>query len=450
MKRYLKLLICVFLFSFALVTISSTTYAWWTDDIFLIYYWYEDGSTAAPIYRNTNAVIGQTYHIDSPIIEGYEPDIPYVEFKFTENNRFDVTYYEIESEKYDLVINYLDEDNNVLADQYKETLSANDEYSITSPTITGYTPDLEVVTGVMTEDKTIDVIYTKNTYSLTIKYINSYGNEVANQYYGEYKYLDEYSVKSPTITGHTPNIDTVSGKITKNEVVYVYYGINRHRLTIYYNDEYGNQISTTYNCSMDYGNNYYEPSPVIYGYTPDIKFVEGILDKDYVYTVTYYKNEYSLEIDYIDSNGNKIAESYNETYKYNDFYSIDSPDIEGYYPNIYNVSGQINQNTKITVYYSVKTYTIVVNYIDENGRMLQAPKTYTISYFDNLEAEELIGYKAEINKKSDDNVENQIVSVVYKKDKKQENTKTLIIALISSLSLLLIVSLKFIIKKIIK
>ena len=422
MKRLSKFILFSVTFLFAVVAIQSSTYAWFISNLFIIYYEYDDGGTAATTYRDLNAVYGKTYHIDSPVIDGYEPDMPYIEFIYTDVKAFTVKYHKVEQDEYELIINYLDEDGNVLADQYKESLPNGEEYNIESPYIYGYTPDINNVSGTLTENKTIDVVYTKNTYSLSIKYINWYGNEISDEYHAEYKYLDEYNVESPIIYGYTPNVSVVSGTITRDEIIYVSYGPNRYRLTIYYNNEDGNPISTTYTCSMDYGNNYYEPSPVIYGYTPDIECVQGLLDKDYIYTVTYYKNEYDLVIDYVDESGNKITESYNSTYKYNDTYEIETPNIAGYETDIENVSGTIYANTNIVVKYNVLSYTLTINYLDLCGNKLKESTVMALKNFEeyNITTEEIEGYYTD-----DCNVKGKVNGSDYTIDIKYHKCNTL-------------------------
>ena len=62
-----------------------------------------------------------------------------------------------------LTINYVTEEWRILADQRNEELGKNESYSITSPTIEGYTADQKTVSWKMpNKDLTIDVIYTEN------------------------------------------------------------------------------------------------------------------------------------------------------------------------------------------------------------------------------------------------------------------------------------------------
>ena len=86
-------------------------------------------------------------------------------------------------------------------------------------------------------------------------------------------------------------------------------------LIINYVDEENNVISNRYYANMKYESEFNVPSPIIDGYTPNYDYIEGILDKNLEYTVTYSKNDYKLVIKYVDSNGNKFCDDYIDTVK---------------------------------------------------------------------------------------------------------------------------------------
>ena len=164
MKKLLKIFIFSLLLFFSVATISVTSNAWYVQ-LIIIYYQYEDGSEAYETYRERDPEYGVTYHIDSPTIEGYTPDYEYIEYTYTGMKGFWVTYYK---DGYNLKINYIDEEGNELANSYNKTLNKNSEYSIESPMIDGYIPNIEVVSGTLEADTEINVIYTRNKYNLVI------------------------------------------------------------------------------------------------------------------------------------------------------------------------------------------------------------------------------------------------------------------------------------------
>ncbi len=405
----------------------------------------EDGNILADPYSKVYSEISE-YEIESPIIDGYIPDQEVVSGNIDSNTEINVIY---SKTKYSLIINYLDEDNNQLFDSYDEELIKNTEYNVISPTKEGFTPNLETVSGTLDSNKEINVIYSKNSYILTINYLDElnnviknpsiisykYGDEynilvpningysidknkisgtiysnasidliykadiltltinyldennnvISKQYQNSYTYGSEYNVKSPEVYGYNPNIEYVTGTINSDKVVDVIYKKNDYRLIINYVDEEGNSMSDRYFSSMQYGLSFDVPSPIIYGYTPSESHISGVLDKDYEYTVIYSKNDYVLKINYVDSNGNKIIDSYTATLKYNTPYSIDTPIVEGYSVNLSNVSGVLTSDTEINVLFQAKSYNLIIHCIDIKNNILINTYTYTLKYYEDYE-----------------------------------------------------------------
>lgn len=61
---------------------------------------------------------------------------------------------------YTLTINYVDTNGNTVADSYTHDLRSGRTYSISSPEVEGMTPDREIVSGALTGDLTVTVVYT--------------------------------------------------------------------------------------------------------------------------------------------------------------------------------------------------------------------------------------------------------------------------------------------------
>lgn len=59
------------------------------------------------------------------------------------------------------------------------------------------------------------------TYIVHIKYVDEEGNEIADDYTGEFSPEDEYSIDSPSIDGYTPDQPTISGKVENDDLEYV-------------------------------------------------------------------------------------------------------------------------------------------------------------------------------------------------------------------------------------
>lgn len=292
MKKFLKISIFMFLFLVGFLTLRVATYAFYTDGYYLnIFYQYEDKTTAAKQYHQEFTAV-EDYYVVSPTIKGYKPDKEVIEGTFTQSVSFWVTYTKCQ---YTLTINYVDENNNQLFDTYTNTFDYLDDYSITSPTKTGYNINYEVVSGTIEEDTTINVIYTPIEYNLTINYKDTSGNIIHNPYNGTVKYNEEYSITSPTICGYAPDKEVVSGTMTGNKEVDVIYHVLYLTLTIYYIDEDGNQLLEPSVYQLKYFESYEIVTPYIKGYHADEKNIYGnISQEDVDVIIVYHKNKTTI------------------------------------------------------------------------------------------------------------------------------------------------------------
>ena len=103
---------------------------------------------------------------------------------------------------YLLTINYKYEDGTPAATTHTENVNYNVDYSVASPTITGYTPDLAVVTGTMgTQNVTVDVTYSINSYQITATANPSVGGTVTGG--GTYNHFDEVTLTAIANEGYT-------------------------------------------------------------------------------------------------------------------------------------------------------------------------------------------------------------------------------------------------------
>ena len=105
---------------------------------------------------------GYSYSIATPAIEGYTTETATVTGTVgADDTVHTVTYASLA--KYDLTINYVDADGNVLAEAVILSLLEGQTYSVDSPAIDGYTADTATVAGTMgTEAIVINVVYTAN------------------------------------------------------------------------------------------------------------------------------------------------------------------------------------------------------------------------------------------------------------------------------------------------
>jgi hypothetical protein len=106
------------------------------------------------------------------------------------------------------------------ADTFTAEYLSGSQYNVASPAITGYIADQERVTGTIKEDTTLDVIYTIGEYVLRINYVYEDGSEAAPTYRATLAYGANYAVYSPVIEGYTTNLRLVSGTMPAQHVTY--------------------------------------------------------------------------------------------------------------------------------------------------------------------------------------------------------------------------------------
>lgn len=94
-------------------------------------------------------------------------------------------------------------------------------------TFTGWSGDYTNVTG----NVTVTAQYQINTYTLTINYVDADGNNMAAPTVITNTYGYNYNVSSPVIPGYTASIPVVSGVLTSDTTVTVVYNVNAHTVT---------------------------------------------------------------------------------------------------------------------------------------------------------------------------------------------------------------------------
>ncbi len=181
-------------------------------------------------------------------------------------------------------------------------------------------------------DTSFDVVYTPKDCTLTIKYQYADGSEAFPPYTGTVKYNGNYSVESPALLGYEPNIPVVSGVMNSDgrEIVVTYLRGNPI-LTIDYLYPDGSQAAPSAKSAIKTGQSYTIMSPLVPGYTPDKPVISGVMGSEDIHvTVTYNKTKYLLTIKYNYPNGSRIAPDYTGRYEEGENYEVPSPSVIGY------------------------------------------------------------------------------------------------------------------------
>ena len=106
-------------------------------------------------------------------------------------------------------------------DTYEKEYYYNEQYSVVSPGMYGYEPDLPRVQGRMPdEDLEIDVVYVRQIYKLTIYYIFEDGATAHKEYEAKLYADEKFEVESPEINGYKPNLWMISGVMPDRNLNY--------------------------------------------------------------------------------------------------------------------------------------------------------------------------------------------------------------------------------------
>ena len=235
---------------------------------------------------------------------------------------------------YTVTVNYVDEDGNILAPAYTSaSLKEGSAYDVTAqaaPAIQGYTYKVttgDALTGTLDGNKVITVVYTKdNYYTVTVNFVDEDGNTVAPAYTSdsmkEGSAYDVTAQAAPAIQGYTYKVttgDPLTGTLDGNKVITVVYTKDSYyTVTVNFVDEDGNTVAPAYTSdSMKEGSAYdvtAQAAPAIQGYTYKATTgdaLTGTLDGNKVITVVYTKDSYyTVIVNFVDENGNPVAPAY--------------------------------------------------------------------------------------------------------------------------------------------
>ena len=138
--------------------------------------------------------------------------------------------------------------------------------------------------------------------TLRVRYVDGNGRRMADTFKATYKAGDRYSVKSPTITGYTADKARVSGTIRRNTEIVVTYTPNDYTLTVNFVDTDGNVVSAPYTGSLAYGEGYEVTSPTLRGYVTATPQVTGTMPARDLQLTVYYQPQAAVE------SGTKLVE----------------------------------------------------------------------------------------------------------------------------------------------
>ena len=352
------------------------------------------------IYEDTNEIASEfhqqyktdeTYNVTTPNIEGYTPDKAAITGVMTPKDAGFTYYVYYKPNKYNVTLDA--QGGNCPANEISVTYNNFYGYDNTTgynralpvPAKAGYKFDgwyianekISEGTKVTTAgDHKLTAKWTANEYTLKINYKYETGLPVGsteipqNPHIEKVQFGKAYKVVSPKLDEFTADTLTVSGTMpAQNVEVNVVYFKNSYKLTIHYVDELGNTVANDYVGQVKRNQPYSVACPEVLGYSPKVPAVEGAkMDEDFETTVVYTKNQYTLTVTYklsgTDPNPPAVPPVHRENLTYGESYSVISPTVADYTPDIPTVAGTMGAgdlNVEVTYYKEAPPETIKVN-----------------------------------------------------------------------------------------
>ena len=368
-----------------------------------IHYVDEFGNTVADDEVIT-VLYGDAINVASPEIEGMKPAAAVVFGAYTGDPAEMTVKYE--RKDYKVTVNFVkDEVGGVmLYDSLTVTVKHGDDYTFDLSAQGGnYAPieGYEVKDSVLSltdikSDSVLNVVYTRRQVTLTIHYVDEFGNKIAEDYVITVLYGEMIYVASPKIEGMN-NVEPIMIPTFKGEEseITVHYERKEYKVTVnFVKDQIGGTVaypplivpvkhgdSYTFDLSAQGGN--YAPMEG-YEVKSPVLSLENITDNAAL-TLVYTRISYDVTIEYVGEDGNKIAEDKIITVLYGDAIDEVSPDVEGMKPAApVQVESFKGEQLTYTVKYERKEYKVTVNFVKDKvgGDVLYKTLTLTVKHGD--------------------------------------------------------------------
>lgn len=313
--------------------------------------------------------------------------------------------YELKDTK--VVSNYLNENNETIADS--ETIQGKvfENYNTQNKNIYGY--ELTSVplnaTGEMTENTiVVNYIYRLKNAKVIARYLDNQNKEIAESETIQGKVFDKYDTKSKNIYGYklSGSPDNIKGTMTEN-IIYVdyIYDLKDSKVIVNHLDENNQKIADTEEFSGKVFDKYEVKPKEIYGYevskTPEN--ASGTIKEETI-TVNYIYRLKNAKViaKYLNESNNKIADTVEITGRVKDVYETAPKDIYGYslIEMPVNASGVMTpEDITVNYMYRLKSATVITRYFDEEGKEIERQVEHNGQVFDHYETtpKDIYGYQ---------------------------------------------------------
>lgn len=275
---------------------------------------------------------------------------------------------------------------------------------------------------------TVDYIYkTKNT-SVIVYYLDDEGNELAQTEIITGKVFDEYSAAQKDFYGykHTAVPENASGIMTEEPIIVKYiYTKKPASVVVNYLNEKNEVIADSETITGEVGNAYNTSEKDIYGYEliamPDN--TKGTMtEESIIVNYIYHLKNASVIVNYLDENGDKITDSDTITGFVFDKYNTSAKQLDEYdlieTPN--NYAGTMTEDIIVVNYiYALKPASVTVQYLTESGEFLSDNIIINGKVFDEYSTEQKDFYGYELTAVPDNatatmTVDNIAVNYIYR------------------------------------
>ncbi len=268
--------------------------------------------------------------------------------------------------------------------------------------------------GNIFEDTEIICHYTKNKYTLTVRYfdkdtgkeIPDYPADITTHEYGD-NYQTNYNKVDLKVWKFNSVQGQESGEITGDTEVKYYFTKNKYKLTVkYFDDEEQQFFGEPKEDYLDYNTPYDENCDIadaLYQYVGGAS--NGNITEDTEIICHYTKNKHTLTVRYYDKDtGEEIADypaditTHNHGYNYQTNYDKVNLKIWEYDSDSKNTKGSLTDDVEVKYYFTKRKYTLTVNYYKKGttDAIIKAEKEvkyYNDSYETNYDHIDLTKWK---------------------------------------------------------
>jgi len=375
-----------------------------------------DGTIAPDDYTST-VKYGDEYSVESPIVPGYTPDKTVVEGTMPDDDVTQTVIYRPNNDTAYIVEHFTENLDGTWKLEDTENLAGttNTTATVNPKTYVGFTFDqtLGKLSGNVEADGSLvlKAYYTRNKYDLVVEYEMADGTTAPSPYTDKVSYQDDYSVTTPVVPGYTPDRIVVEGEMPADDVTekVIYVPNSDTKYTVYHytqNLDGSWKLEITENLTGTTNTVANVIPKTFNGFTfdPALGVLSGTIlaDGSLELKAYYIRNKYNLTVKYEMSDNTTAPQEYSDKLRYEDEYSVTSPEVLGYTPNKSVVEGKMptedvvevvvytpNSDTEYKVLHYTEnldgTWTLVdteVLHGTTNTTAVAVPKTYTGFTFD--------------------------------------------------------------------